>query len=175
MLGSRRSAETAFDCSAWLSDTMSATPVNEWHEWNELLVKKYHKSVKLFFLSWNKLLSFTDSLLLNQSPPNGISKWFNSCNDLIFTGLYHYFLPSWKCSKDNHHSRASCQKGPTHHAYAWRVGPFWLDTLAFSIMGFLSTWSMKLCHFTDSDSFTYMNVPIVAHSCLTRHIYWSYI
>ena len=23
----------------------------------------------------------------------------------------------------------SCQKGPTHHAYAWRIGPFWQDTL----------------------------------------------
>ena len=26
-------------------------------------------------------------------------------------------------------SRASCQKGPTHHAYAWQIGPFWQDTL----------------------------------------------
>ena len=23
----------------------------------------------------------------------------------------------------------SCQKGPTHHAYAWQIGPFWQDTL----------------------------------------------
>ena len=21
------------------------------------------------------------------------------------------------------------QKGPTHHAYAWQIGPFWQDTL----------------------------------------------
>ena len=26
-------------------------------------------------------------------------------------------------------SRVSCQKGPTHHAYAWQIGPFWQDTL----------------------------------------------
>ena len=23
----------------------------------------------------------------------------------------------------------SCPKGPTRHAYAWQVGPFWQDTL----------------------------------------------
>ena len=23
----------------------------------------------------------------------------------------------------------SCQKGPTRHAYAWQIGPFWKDTL----------------------------------------------
>ena len=26
-------------------------------------------------------------------------------------------------------SRVSCQKGPTRHAYAWQIGPFWPDTL----------------------------------------------
>ena len=26
-------------------------------------------------------------------------------------------------------SMVSCQKGPTHHAYAWQIGPFWQDTL----------------------------------------------
>ena len=26
-------------------------------------------------------------------------------------------------------SRVSCQKGPTCHAYAWQIGPFWQDTL----------------------------------------------
>ena len=25
-------------------------------------------------------------------------------------------------------SRVSCQKGPTRHAYAWLIGPFWQDT-----------------------------------------------
>ena len=23
----------------------------------------------------------------------------------------------------------SCQKGPTRHAYAWQIGPFWQETL----------------------------------------------
>ena len=23
----------------------------------------------------------------------------------------------------------SCQKGPTRHAFAWQIGPFWQDTL----------------------------------------------
>ena len=26
----------------------------------------------------------------------------------------------------------SCQKGPTRHAYAWQIGPFWYDTLEIS-------------------------------------------
>ena len=26
-------------------------------------------------------------------------------------------------------SRVSCQKGPTRHAYAWQIGPFWQDAL----------------------------------------------
>ena len=26
-------------------------------------------------------------------------------------------------------SKVSCQKGPTHHAHAWQIGLFWLDTL----------------------------------------------
>ena len=25
-------------------------------------------------------------------------------------------------------SMVSCQKGPTRHAYAWQIGPFWQDT-----------------------------------------------
>ena len=29
-------------------------------------------------------------------------------------------------------SRVSSQKGPTCHAYAWQVGPFWQDTLDIS-------------------------------------------
>ena len=45
---------------------------------------------------------------------------------VIFTILQwrplHYVLQT-------HISRVSCQKGPTHHAYAWLIGPFWQDTL----------------------------------------------
>ena len=29
----------------------------------------------------------------------------------------------------SHISWVSCQKGPTRHAYAWQIGPFWHDTL----------------------------------------------
>ena len=28
-----------------------------------------------------------------------------------------------------HRLRVSCQKGPTRHAYAWQIGPFWQDIL----------------------------------------------
>ena len=27
----------------------------------------------------------------------------------------------------SHVSIVSCQKGPTCHAYAWQIGPFWQD------------------------------------------------
>ena len=27
----------------------------------------------------------------------------------------------------------SCQKGPTRHAYAWQIGPFWQDTFEMSV------------------------------------------
>ena len=30
---------------------------------------------------------------------------------------------------EQHMSMVSCQKGPTRHAYAWQIGPFWQDTL----------------------------------------------
>ena len=30
---------------------------------------------------------------------------------------------------ENDVSRVSCKKGPTLHAYAWQIGPFWRDTL----------------------------------------------
>ena len=33
------------------------------------------------------------------------------------------------CRYYTHISRISCQKGPTRHAYAWQIGPFWQDTL----------------------------------------------
>ena len=29
-------------------------------------------------------------------------------------------------------SRVSCQKGPTRHAYAWQIRPFWQDTIDVS-------------------------------------------
>ena len=40
-------------------------------------------------------------------------------------------------------SIVSCQKGPTCHAYAWQIGPFWQDTHGISI------------------------------GCLTRHLLWQ--
>ena len=30
-------------------------------------------------------------------------------------------------------SMESCQKGPTRHAYAWQIGPFWQDILDVSL------------------------------------------
>ena len=38
-------------------------------------------------------------------------------------------------------SRVSCQKGPTRHAYAWQIGPFWQDTLDVSVFA-----DFTVCH-----------------------------
>ena len=41
---------------------------------------------------------------------------------------------NWKCDKSLQLiSSVSCQKGPTRHAYAWQIGPFWQDTLDLKI------------------------------------------
>ena len=32
-------------------------------------------------------------------------------------------------------SMVSYQKGPTRHAYAWQIGPFWQDTLDIGTIG----------------------------------------
>ena len=35
----------------------------------------------------------------------------------------------WCTVSLTHISMVSCQKGPTRHAYAWQIGPFWQDTI----------------------------------------------
>ena len=37
-------------------------------------------------------------------------------------------------------SMVSCQKGPTRHAYAWQIGPFWQDTLVI----YRYVWSVSI-------------------------------
>ena len=39
---------------------------------------------------------------------------------------------TFKSVRLNTLSMASCQKGPTRHANAWQIGPFWQDTLVIS-------------------------------------------
>ena len=43
----------------------------------------------------------------------------NKCCYFVSRSLY------WR----SYISMVFCQKGPTHHAYAWQIGPFWQDTL----------------------------------------------
>ena len=42
--------------------------------------------------------------------------------------------------KSEHISMASRQKGPTRHAYAWQIGPFWQDTLDLKMKS-MGAWS----------------------------------
>ena len=36
----------------------------------------------------------------------------------------------WQRAQHHQIWMVSCKKGPTRHAYAWQIGPFWQDTLA---------------------------------------------
>ena len=47
------------------------------------------------------------------------------------TEVFHFTSHSTDCSKA--YSMVSCQKGPTRHAYAWQIGPFWQNTLVFKL------------------------------------------
>ena len=38
----------------------------------------------------------------------------------------------------------SCHKGPTRHAYAWQIGPFWQDTLNMQVMAWYQTGAKPL-------------------------------
>ena len=42
-------------------------------------------------------------------------------------------------------SRVSCQKGPTRHAYAWQIGPFWQDTLDVACANMWTAWVIINC------------------------------
>ena len=57
----------------------------------------------------------------------------------------HKDIPKWFAVMDceNLHtiSRVSCQKGPTRHAYAWQIGPFWQDTLDMSMTDGSGSWT----------------------------------
>ena len=59
----------------------------------------------------------------------------HNCN----SKLYNLFIFPYFPINDNFigyfsdNSMVSCQKGPTRHAYAWQIGPFWQDTLELCI------------------------------------------
>ena len=40
-------------------------------------------------------------------------------------------------TNEQDNSMVSCQKGPTRHACAWQIGPFWQDTLVVTYIRLL--------------------------------------
>ena len=44
----------------------------------------------------------------------------------------------------------SCQKGPTRHAYAWQIGPLWLDTLDKDCYGLTYSIGLRIDFPSDS-------------------------
>ena len=68
------------------------------------------------------------------------SSWTNTKSYLV--GAFFFVIMSRRSepkftSKHVPISMVSCQNGPTCHAYAWQIGPFWQDTLDFFIRGTL--------------------------------------
>ena len=59
-----------------------------------------------------------------------ITKESMSINTALNTSvLQNYMHATRKATFVDPITRVSCQNGPTRHAYAWQIGPFWQDTL----------------------------------------------
>ena len=65
-------------------------------------------------------------------------------------------------NEENRCSRVSCQKGPTRHAYAWQIGPFWQDKLDLchhqSSIGGAATYQHGLLMWSLSMKLQYLSV-----------------
>ena len=64
----------------------------------------------------------------------------------------------------------SCQKGPTRHAYAWQIGPFWQDALDIPST-FQVQLTLKLLKYWVSNWFLLFNTCIwlLTHWCRVTH------
>ena len=77
---------------------------------------------------------------------------------LSFSTMWSSFKWAWSGDVQSHCYfilMVSCQKGPTRHAYAWRIGPFWQDTLDMCLhVGCLWTRNMgpALCRWCTSET-----------------------
>ena len=60
-------------------------------------------------------------------------------------------------------SRVSCQKGPTRHAYAWQIGPFWQNTLDMNTLD-MNTLDMSVGELGMDARHICSIPPIMAHS-----------
>ena len=68
--------------------------------------------------------SMANQLKNIDQPLPGNNKRPENNNNMLQSYIWPYGI--WN---GNGISRVSCQKGPTRHAYAWQIGPFWQDTL----------------------------------------------
>ena len=72
-------------------------------------------------------------------------------------------------------SMVSCQKGPTRHAYAWQIGPFWQDTLVMTnTTSKMRLYSNKLLEWLKSN-FVFQTTPTsnVIHSQRSYRERWE--
>ena len=100
----------------------------------------------------------------------------NKSSELCFTGTVwgestgDQWKPHTNCQQI---SMVSCQKGPTCHACAWQIGPFWQDTLViwksfpcYDIISWPGRWCMSHQHLSSK---TVMLSTLTTH--FTLHTY----
>ena len=87
--------------------------------WDAMMITWHHCNYWIFYMYWEKKLAYVISCLNGWDPAHML--WEN-----IFKASPHLGMSPAGMLKN---SMVSCLKGPTRHAYAWQIGPFWQDTL----------------------------------------------
>ena len=97
--------------------------------WNVQNFGAIRSGITTMQFSHGILVTIDQSLKWNCALPCSVLTW----RTVDFAHIRH-----WYCGNDKitplpvnqpWKSRVSCQNGPTSHAYAWQIGPFWQDTL----------------------------------------------
>ena len=76
---------------------------------------------------------------------------------ISFVIIFFYFENSENIFNDQRHftilliMMVSSQKGPSRHAYAWQIGPFWQDTMEIKIPKSLRTAECSLVRLSTSE------------------------
>ena len=89
----------------------------------------------------------------------------------MFKGIFSQLILCKEAIELNHVniSRVSCQKGPTRHAYAWQIGPFWQDTLdVWIVIPCTDDWRPRLIRRWNNVT----KVPMNAHKGIKKRQLW---
>ena len=70
-------------------------------------------------------------------------------------------------------SMVSCKKGPTRHAYAWQIGPFWKDTLDMLLDNWY-TFNTEKVFMTNRSEFFFVWLKLYIHIPQLHGFDWYY-